>query len=374
MTMDCGLQAELGSSAYVDGLARKAYRERIPVSGAFDLTYRCNFRCRHCYAAPLVSQPRTQAGELETEDIKRILSAAADAGCLFMLLSGGEPLLREDFVDIYRHAAQAGFVITVFTNGSLVRSDHLDVFSEYPPHLVEVSLYGASEATYRRVTGVEGALRRVRQGVERLLDRDVRVGLKTMVLTDTVDEVSAMEALAGEFGLRFRMDPLVTPRLDGDPSPLTQRVDPRTVAEMELSDPKRLAKAVEYVESRRLSRGDEGGANDRLYRCGAGAVGFHIDPQGDMRPCLMSRDLGYNAVRLGFADAWRAVVEATDRVTSERAAECAECPYVLLCGYCPALFKLEQGSPSEPSKYVCRLGENRHRIVSGCRAEVESVR
>jgi len=366
-------QQRFGSPEYVDEIARRAYRERVPVSGSFDLTYRCNLRCRHCYAAHLVSQRREDAGELGTTDVKRILAAAADAGCLFLLLSGGEPLLREDFVDLYAAGAREGFVQTVFTNGTLIRSAHLDVFAEYPPHLVEVSLYGLSETTYERVTGVAGAYRRVRRGIERLLERGIRVGLKTMVLAENIDEIPAMEGFAEEYGLRFRMDPLITPRLDGDPAPLRQRVEPERAAEMELGTEERRAKTLDYLEHRCLTGVPEGAGPDRSYRCGAGAVGFHIDPQGYMRPCLMSRDLGYNVTHSDFASAWRAVVRATDRVTSDRAAECGGCPFVLVCGYCPALFKLEQGSHSEPSKFVCSLGESRHRIATGCRPEVEHV-
>jgi radical SAM protein with 4Fe4S-binding SPASM domain len=372
--VDCGVQMDLGSSEYVDLIARKAYRERVPVSGAVDLTYRCNFRCRHCYAAHLVAQPCSEAGELSKGEILTMLAAAAEKGCLFLLLSGGEPLLRDDFVDIYAAAAQMGFVITVYTNGSLIGPSHLEVFAEYPPHLVEVSLYGASEVTYQKVTRVANAYLRVRRRIEQLVDSGVRVGLKTMILKENVEDVPAMEAFAEEFGLRFRLDPLVTPRLDGDLTPLSQRVEPDRAVATELRSPERRAKTAEFLEGHGGSCMSKDTSSGRLYRCGAGAVGFHLDPQGIMRPCLMSRDLGYNVARLGFAEAWSSVVTATDQVTSDKVGECGNCPHILVCGYCPALFALEQGSPSEPAKYVCKLGETRYRTVARKRPEVEYAR
>jgi radical SAM protein with 4Fe4S-binding SPASM domain len=365
---------DLGETGILEKVVRRAARERLPVGGAFDLTYRCNYRCLHCYAGHLTAQPRSGAAELATEQVVGLLHAAADAGCLLLLLSGGEPLLREDFVDIYVAARRLGLVVTVFTNAGLVADDHLDVFEEYPPHLVEVSIYGASEATYERITGVAGSFRRTHLGIERLLERGVRVGLKTMILRDNVDEVAAMGEFADSLDVRFRVDPLVAPRLNGDLGPLAHRVDAEVAVGIELASDRRRGKLAEFLEEYGpVVDGESEGSKSRLFRCGAGLSSFHVDPQGVMRPCLMGTAYGFSTAVSGFDGAWAAVKAAVDAAVWEGTGGCRDCGDVLLCGYCPGLFALEQATPSEPPRYVCSLGRNRRRMIEQDRVEVASV-
>ena len=359
MTVDCLLEPEFGSAAYLAEVFDRACRERVPLSGAFDLTYRCNFRCVHCYGGFPAGAGGPRSGELETGRVLDLLSQAAGAGCLMLLLSGGEPLLRDDFVDIYTAARRLGLIVTVFTNASLLTQAHVDAFTDYPPHMVEVSVYGAGEETYERVTGATGSFVRVRRGIERLVEQGIRVGLKTMILRDNVDDVPAIAAYARELGLRFRSDPLVTPCLDGDPGPLAQRVEPLRAVELEFGSEEQRWELARFYERQRVDSREETGPPGRMYLCGAGLASFHLDPRGTMRPCLMSTEIAYNTETLRFAGAWRAVTGAVDRAAVRNGESCRDCPYISLCGYCPGLFALEQGFEAGPPEYVCRLGEAR---------------
>jgi radical SAM protein with 4Fe4S-binding SPASM domain len=281
-----------------------------------------------------------------------------------VVLSGGEPLLREDFVGIYLAAKRLGMIVTVFTNASLVTERLVGIFEEYPPHEVEVSVYGATEHTYERITGVPGSFARVRAGIDLMLDRGIRVGAKTMILRDNADEIGALDRLAHELGIGFRVDPLVSPRLDGHPGPLEQRVDPERVVEIE-AGVAGFCEAMkrfhdEYVSDSVLAE-RSGAATGRrpLYLCGAGKASFHVDPQGWVRPCQMS-PVAFESVAVGFEAAWRQVTLAIDGLTWEGTDGCADCPNIPLCGYCPGLFDLEGASPSRPPEYVCRLGQSRY--------------
>jgi radical SAM protein with 4Fe4S-binding SPASM domain len=239
--------------------------------------------------------------------------------------------------------------------------------------MVEVSVYGATETTYETVTGVPGSFRRARRGIERLIDKGVRVGLKTMILRDNVHEVGELQAWAAELGLSFRADPLVTPRLNGELSPLSERVDPDLAAELEMGREEVRVEVAKFLDARDHDGGGESISDDRLYRCGAGLGGFHVDPKGFMHPCMMSTAIAYNTFVMGFADAWEAVKAAVDGATWDSTSGCARCPDLLLCGYCPALFQLENSSPSRPPEYVCRLGESRRRVIDAGRPEVCGV-
>jgi MoaA/NifB/PqqE/SkfB family radical SAM enzyme len=371
--MDRTACLEFGSSAYIRRAFDRAYRERVPVSGALDLTYRCNLRCRHCYVGHLVSRSRSQSGELTTAQFVDLLSAAADAGCLFLLLSGGEPLLRDDFVEVYAAARRLGLIVTVFTNASLVRQEHLEVFGDYPPHQVEVSLYGADEDTNRRVTGVPGAFGRTLRGIELMVENGVKVAVKTMVLRENAHDIPGMESLARRLDLRFRVDPVVTARLDGGRGPLRQRLDPEEAVAIELGTETRRADLARFVEFQKSVVEEEPLPADRLYRCGAGMASFHVDPSGCMHPCLMSPGIAYNATIMGFAEAWGAVTAAVDEATCDGEVKCATCPNIMVCGYCPGSFSLEDASPSRPPEYICRLGEGRTRVAGLQRTEVVGV-
>jgi radical SAM protein with 4Fe4S-binding SPASM domain len=306
---------------------------------------------------------------LATGQVIDLLAAAADDGCLFMLLSGGEPLLREDFFEIYKAAKRLGLIVTVFTNAGLITERHADVFGEFPPHLVEVTVYGATEATYERVTSVPGSFRRSRKGIELLLDRRIPVGLKTMILRDNVQEVLAMEAWAKGLGAQFRMDPLLTPRLDGGLEPLEQRVNPETAVDIELAATDRRRRTREFVERHRTSE-EAPRPRTRLYYCGAGWTNFYLDPLGQMQPCLMSGSIKYNALGMGFRSAWDALTSAVDEASWEGLGGCSGCADILLCGYCPGLFELEKTTPAKPPEYLCRLGRRRYEIIESDRLEV----
>lgn len=359
MNPTCGREPTLSQSTGVAEALDRAVVSRAPVAGTLDLTYRCNFRCCHCYVGHLIDQPSATASELTTEQIKDLLSSAVDAGCLFLLLSGGEPLLREDFLEIYTFARRAGLLVTVFTNADLIRPEHIDVFREYPPLMVEVTVYGVTEDTYRRVTGSPGSLLRAQRGIERLVQAGIRVGLKTMILRENAHEIGEIEAFADKLGLGFRLDPLLIPRLDGGREPLLHSLNLQQAVEIELHNPVRRDHLAQYHKKMVEKGSPRGLSNDRQYLCGAGLSSFHVDPQGLLRPCLLSRVFSYSVNELGFSGAWDAAKTAVDNATWEDGGRCAGCSVMHLCGYCPGIFLLEETTPACPPEYLCRLGECR---------------
>ena len=367
--VDCDFQAGLDSAGFMRALSRKAREDRVPLCGSLDLTHRCNLRCVHCYVGHLVAQPAREATELPTASVLRLVAEAARAGCVFLLISGGEPLLRDDFVDVYAGARRLGLIVSVFTNATLLSPAHETVFQEFPPHLVEISLYGATKSTYERVTRVPGSYARAIHGLDRLQELGIRVGLKTMILQENVGEIDAMRAFARERGLRFRVDPLVTPRLDGDPAPLAQRVEASQAVDIELNEPGRVEELADYMARH---------ANEvptKPYACSAGVSAFNIDPAGLVRPCFMSRRIGHDGLGKGFAAAWQEVGLAVERANQEKLPSlCAECRDILLCGYCAGLFDLEASSLAGHVDYVCGLGRRRQTLIADERTMCDAKR
>lgn len=348
--MDC-LDAQLDNAAYLRRFGAAAKNGRIPLNGGMDLTYRCNLRCLHCYAGP---EPQgAAAGEMSTALATRVLDEAAAEGCLFLLLSGGEPLLRPDFADIYTHAKRLGMLVTVFTNATLVNDDVAALFARLPPVRVEATVYGATAATHDGITGVDGSFERALAGIDRLLGRVVRVALKTIVMKANLSEFEAMERLAATLGVAFRMDAVIFPRLNGDESPLAQLLEPSEAVRVEMSNAKRAEAWKQYS-----GRAGQAVASDRRYDCGAGVSTFHVDPRGNLLPCLMSREVSYSLREGAFAEGWRSAIP---RVREEPACggsqACGTCDRRAACAYCPGML----GPRAAPAlrRHVCEAAAQR---------------
>lgn len=289
--MDCEPQSE----SFRLRMRRQAVKEGVPLTGMLELTRRCQFRCLHCYAGPASSAAR----ELDGAAWMRVLDEAAAAGCLELVLTGGEPLLRPDFEAIYVYARRKGLEVTLFTNAGLVTDQMAALFHEWPPLSVEVSIYGNSEATARRVTGVEGAYALQWAGIRRLKSAGAPVTLKVLALRAIRGEIEALEQRAAAEGLKFRLSVEVTPRLDGDPAPLEQRLEPEDAVALE-------ARAPGWAEALKV-RIDSRKDQDRRYPCAAGQYGFFIDAEGWLQPCLPLRSFRRDVRNGGLLDAWRAV-------------------------------------------------------------------
>lgn len=354
--MQCADQEQARDEGFFPRLVRKAEAAGVPISGTFDLTWRCCFRCPHCYAGP----QKERRGELTTAEALDLLNQMAAAGCLDLLFSGGEPLLRRDFEGIYRHARECGIFLKLFTNAALVSERIAGLLADYPPDYVEVSLYAASDATATRITGDPQGLRRTLRGIDRMLRRGVRVRLKSVLMTANAAEFPAIEALAASLGLPFRMDVAILPRLNGETAPLSLRVPAEQAVRIEFSDPARRQKWARYLEQVRKMP-----PTRALYTCKAGRTDFHVDPYGKLRPCVMFPGGGLDLRALPFADAWRQISERVKKATIPVDVSCRSCNNHLLSGSCGAVAELETGFSGGCSDYLCALGQVRMGLL-GC--------
>ena len=345
---------DLASAAHLERIRDRAMAENIPLHGTLDLTHRCNLRGSHCYLGSHEHEVERLQKEMSTAQVLGLLDEMAEAGCLYLLISGGEPLLRPDFCEIYRHARALGMWVSVFTNGTLLSEEHMEAFREYPPYLVEITLYGATERTYETVTGVPGSFARCRKAIDRLVGGGVRLILKTIILKANAAEVPDMEGLARSLGVRFRIDGTIMARVDGDKGPLSQRLSAEEVVEIEFANPERFEQFEEfYLKAQTFN------FSTALYQCAAGRMAFHIHPTGALRPCFAAVDLSFDALSGGFRTAWRMAVEAVKRLTIDPASPCYACDKKVLCGYCPALIALESTDGVLPPAFLCELGTRR---------------
>lgn len=330
------------------------------MSGSIELTHRCNLHCLHCYVERRTDQEAMREKELGTKRVLSLIDEATDAGCLFLLITGGEPLLRSDFETVYRHARSNGLVVTVFTNATLITESTVALFREIPPHAVEVSLYGATAGTYERITGVKGSFRRCLDGIRMLADSGVYLRLKTVLMSLNIEELAEMQRMAGELGVTFRFDAAISARLDGDKSPLGLRVPAGEAVEREFKDPQRLAALKEFYERTRRNP-----PSDSLYHCGAGINNFNIDPYGNLTPCIMVSTVKHDVSGGGFMEGWAETIPDIRNRRLNADSPCVQCGKKNICGYCPPFFALENGSEDASSDFICAIGEHRLKAITG---------
>jgi radical SAM protein with 4Fe4S-binding SPASM domain len=352
-----------------DELLTQLQGRRFPLGGSFEITERCNLSCVHCFINQPAGSQEAASGELTLLQIRGVLDQLAEAGCLFLLLTGGEPLLRPDFCDVYRYAKRAGMLVSLFTNGTLLTPRIADFLAEWRPAAIEITLYGATQATYERVTQVPGSYARCVRGIELALDRGLRLNLKTVLVRANRHELDAMGSYAERLGVRFRFDSVVFPRLDGGQMPAAQRLSPGEIVALDQEYPER------QQEFDRLYRecGSRPVRSEYVFSCGAGYHSFHVDSAGRLSPCMLARQPAYSLLDGSFREGWEEFLGALLSKKRTLDTPCPTCSIGALCIQCPGWSQLVHGDDETPVDYVCELGRLRSARMVACSGSIVSA-
>lgn len=366
-----------GESNDIARYLAKAAKARVSLAVSFELTRRCNFRCVHCYLGDQEHIRKQRQQELDTTAVIRLIDALAASGVLFLTITGGDPMIRPDFLEIYRYAVRSGLLVTVFCNGSLVTDEIVSTFAEYPPRAVEVTLYGASEKTFEAVTQQPGSFAACMAGVERLQQAKVRLRLKTMVLTINQADLATLWQRADEMGAQFRHDCSIIPALpNGDNGSrsnagdslrdtLRFRLKPEQAAVADLS----IGKVAEKLRER-VCITVPAEPSTKLYRCGAGKSSCHITPYGKMQPCLITLQpsLDITEGKEAFQAAWQSVSSLIPEQEARAEFSCNHCKDRSICTGCPSNFAAETDNAEQVADFYCQYAANRRKRLANCEA------
>ena len=190
---------------FIDYLFAKSTNAGIPLSGTFELTSRCNLDCRMCYIHKRANDPAALREELPAADWIRLAENAQRAGMLLLLLTGGEPLLRSDFPEIYTACRRLGLLVSVNTNGTRIDEDVIALWKKYPPLRVNLTLYGAKPESYRRLCGHEDAYMRAYRAVDLLCKAGIRCKLNFSATPENLDDLPEIFAFAKERDLPLQV-------------------------------------------------------------------------------------------------------------------------------------------------------------------------
>lgn len=313
---------------------------------------------------------------------------AAGMGAMWCLLSGGEPLLRPDFAEIYLGLRRLGLLVSVFTNACLLTPVHAELFRRHPPRDLEVSVYGATRETYERVTRRPGSFDAFVRGLDLLLQGGVSVRLKAVATRSTVDELEEISAFCrARTKDYYRFDPLLHLRYDGDEARnaeiRAERLSPQEVVAVERADAQRFGAPERGCREGKLVRGvdDPGHLHtgeavcDHLFHCGAGAGSFSLGYDGAFRLCsslwhpdtVVSVRPGAQGA-LSLREAWERHVPRVRELRGrgpQFLERCRRCDIVNLCLWCPAHAALETGEMDAWVEYCCEVAHARAAALTG---------
>jgi len=333
---------------------QKAMDLGIPLSVHFDITYRCNERCVHCYL------DHDDLGEMTTGEIEDVLDQLADAGVFFLALSGGEVLMRRDFFEIVEHARRRLFNVKIKTNGVMIREPEARRLRQLGVEQVQISVYSHRPEVHDGITKLPGSLRRTIEAIRFLKLQGLKVSMANVLMTANLFDNQGVMSLAKDLGVSYTLDPTITPKIDGNTAVLALRA-PAAELRRVFRNEELVGNVAEFCAP--PAAPDEDVMDG--YPCSAGHTSCYISPYGDVFPCVQFPLPSGNLRREKFVEIWRHS-SALKEVRSIRARDlttCSTCSHVGSCSRCPGLAYME-GNMRGPSSADCEKSFQRTGIPS----------
>ena len=359
-----------GATPIMDRLISRTVQKHRPLSVHFDLTYRCNERCVHCYL------DHDDHGELTTAECLKVLDDLASSGTLFLTFSGGEIFLRPDLYEILAAARRLHFDISLKTNALLVTPERAVRLLELGVRRVQISVYSDIPAVHDAITKVPGSLQRTLAAIPILLEQGLQVKLACPLMRENLLAYRGVMALAEKLGVPYILDLTITPMMDGSGGPLEHRASVSSLLPV-LRDPvlhackpqptPQAASAMNAFQpafGSAVSTGIESSAYEDLP-CSAGHNSCYISPYGDVFPCVQLPQAAGNLRTEKFDDIWYHApkLERLRAVRESQLPICSRCEIRSYCERCPGLALMEGGDILGAYERACLLAEEEARLA-----------
>lgn len=346
----------------------QAKEKNIPINGSIELLPLCNMNCDMCYVR-LSREEMNTLGKLRTgEEWLALGKEMIQSGTLFLLLTGGEPLLHPDFKTIYLGLKKMGMILTLNTNATLIDQEWASFFCENKPRRINITLYGANNHTYEKMCHYPGGFDRVLNAIKLLREQNVDVRLGCSMTTDNVNDLSEMYKIANNLDVPIQTDTYMLPAIRERKKSFNEqkRLSPEDAATLRIQS-LRLEMDENQFEQFRQEKINEIDSfkNDEEKTCSvsclAGSCSFSINWQGNLRPCVICTEPVASVFDIGFVKAWNQVSEAFRTV--RYCSKCSVCKLRSLCPTCAIASKIETGSYMEKPEYLCRYTKELERLL-----------
>ncbi len=351
-------------------LLQKASAMNTPVKATLELTPLCNMNCRMCYVRHSEKEADSH-GEIKPLDYwLDLIPELKDMGVLFAALIGGEPFLYPDLKYLYEALHNNGFYINLTTNGTLLAHEVPEWIIDHKPRYITVSLYGAANETYEKVTGNPRGYTQAMQGIKNLMHAGIPVKLNYVVLPENRNDLEQIFEIKKELDIPLLASAYCFPPVRKAKSASFERLTAEDCAEEELkimkySDPDQYLSKISHIAGESYQQ-DTARHKEHIY-CHAGNSTFWITWQGKMVPCGMMKSIGYSAEKGKLKINWELMKQ--DIAEKKICHSCAVCERREICQACPASMEAETGQLDGRPEYLCRAA--RH-MIDLCKAEKSS--
>lgn len=350
-------------------LYQKAARNRIPISGTFELTPRCNMNCRMCYIRMSEEEMCSRGREYTADEWVRMGQICAERGMLFLLITGGEPFLRKDFRKIYTELKKLGLLISINTNGTLIDQETVEWLKQDPPAKLNITLYGGGNETYKKLCGHPTGYDAATKAIDMLNEAGIFMNINASFTKYNLDDLEEIYAFGKSRGIQVNgatyMFPPVRSAREGVPNEevrFTPEEAGKARARSELcsmENEELINKLRALHEGRNeFMKEDEECERcpDEKMGCMAGRCSFWITWDGRMTPCGMMNEPVVHPFEDGFDVTWKEIANKTDEILLPP--ECRNCKKRFACMICGALAVAEgHGCSYKKPEYLCRQTE-----------------
>ena len=362
-------QNDKAQNKAVSTLDARATRNHVPLTGMFELTSRCNLQCKMCYVHMSAAEiAACNAKELTTRQWLQLAEQAAKAGTLYLTLTGGEPLFRDDFEELYTGLSMMGFRLGINTNASLITPKYERLFSKYPPAEILVTLYGADNEAYHRVCGNPAAFDNVIKGLEFAAGLSTRLGIRSTLIKQNKEQLKQLRDIAYRFKTNLDINPFVNMPVPGVSSDVEScRLSAGECVDIIEENNALIAGLYKNSEQAKAAAGstfdgiefDKPAQGSDVYpgiiSCQASKSMYHIKWDGKMYPCISFLSPYTLPLEEGFKEAWNRLPDLLKAL--RRPKKCSGCEYSDRCTVCPAMVEAETGSFDKAPEYICAVVE-----------------
>ena len=338
---------------------------RAPFTAGFELTAKCNLNCVHCYA-----KPDRAHQDFTLDEFKEIFDVLVDRGLLDCYFTDGEIFTRPDFEDIYVYAKKKGVMISLLSNITLLDQRHIDLLKEYPVEVISTSMYGYSDNTYEKVTGVKGSYRKFMNALELLQNNGIKYELKFVAMEQNIEDLYKVREFGNKLGVPMVVILDVHPMSDGSLEPVSYRLTPEKAFEFDVQDKGRnqfwkdVAKdlftgEIQLRPQRTMQRFSEG----YLYPCSIANQHVFITSDLKMQGCVRASYRKFDLRKGSFDEGWKYLQKELVDKKSSAMYKCNSCENIRFCEHCVANFMLENANEEQVDPFFCRVAELRHQFV-----------
>ncbi len=317
---------------------------------SFELTPVCNLSCKMCYVRMSPERAKEEGGVLPSSKWIDLAKQVNELGVFYLALTGGECTLHPEFREIYSACYDMGLNVIVMTNASTIDEEMVSFFSERPPALIDLTLYGFSYDTYERVCGNGNAFMRVLHAVDLMQKARLEIQLKTTITKEMVADFPLIARYAKERGIKLRYNSTLKANRECDYETVTlNEVDYDEMLRFQ-TEASNLTNE-EFREANEVVIPENIKIRQKGISCAACNSSCHINWRGEMTPCVTFDPVRFDVKNVPLKDAWERMKEWGKEIPE--IIECQTCRYYLRCKHCIALHWGDTGEFGKVSPRLC---------------------